>query len=104
MNGNFEHDKGSYPYSVLRQGEGAYLMHTPSLNKLSTLNLPVPVVARAALELNITYWAVPKRTMAPQLANIRDVLLRAARGAYTARDISGPAYDQVELQLAGLAD
>ena len=103
MNGNFEHDKSSYPYSVLRRGEGAYLMYTPSLEKLSDLDLPIVVVCIAALELNVAYWAERAQPTA-LLKNIKAVLLRAAKEAYTNRDISGPAYDQVKGQIEGLAD
>lgn len=104
MNGNFEHDKSSYPYSVLRQGDGAYLAHTPSLKKLADLNLPVAVIGLAALELNVAYWGTPKKDITPLLKNVKALLLRAAREAYTERSISGPSYDQIKGQIEGLAD
>lgn len=103
MNGNFEHDKSSYPYSVLRQGDGAYLTYIPSLKKLSELNLPVSVVKLAALELNVAYWAESAQPTL-LLKNIKAVLLRAAKEAYTERSISGPNYDQTKLAIEGLAD
>lgn len=103
MNGNFEHDKSSYPYSVLRQGDGAYLAHIPSLEKLTEISLPVAVVGIAALELNVAYWSERAQpTVLPK--DIKAVLLRAAKEAYTNRDISGPVYDQVKGQIEGLAD
>lgn len=103
MNGNFEHDRSTYPYSVLRQGDGAYLAYTPSLKKLTQINLPVAVVGIAALELNVAYWA-ERAQPTTLLKNIKAVLLRAAKEAYTNRDISGPAYDQVKHSIEGLAD
>lgn len=104
MNGNFEYDKSSYPYSEMRQGDGTFLIYTPSLDKLCKLPLPHAVVYQAALELNIAYWGTPKKDITPLLKNIKAVLLRAAREAYTNRDIIGPVYDQVKAQIEGLAD
>lgn len=104
MNGNFEYDKSTYPYSPMRQGDGTYLIHVPSLGKLSTLPLPPAVVGIAALELNIAYWGTPKTDITPLIKGIKAVLLRAAKEAYTNRDISGPAYDQVKANIEGLAD
>lgn len=55
MNGNFEIDKGAYPYTATRIGDHTYVLHTPTLEKCVTFPLPRAVAERVALQANTVY-------------------------------------------------
>lgn len=57
MNGNFEVDKGSYPYSGITVGENLKLHHVPTLQRILNVPLPRELSAAVALRLNTMHYA-----------------------------------------------
>lgn len=78
MNGNFEIDKGAYPYASQRFGEANKLVHVPSQKIIFDLGLPNDVVARAALTLNTYYHGGNTVHLTDALLSPADVLISAA--------------------------
>lgn len=78
MNGNFEIDKGAYPYAGQRFGDSCKLVHVPSQKIIFDLGLPNDVVARAALTLNTYYHGGNVVALNDSLASPQDVLISAA--------------------------
>lgn len=57
MNGNFEVDKGRYPYGPVAIGNGWRVLHVPTQQQVLELELPVELASRVALRLNTQYHA-----------------------------------------------
>jgi hypothetical protein len=57
MNGNFERDRGSYPYAAMHMGACVRVVHIPTLTEpLPDVNLNFAAAAAVALNLNVLYY------------------------------------------------
>ncbi len=57
MNGNFERDKGAYPYAAMHLGASIRVVHVPTLTEpLPEVNLNFAAAAAVALNLNALYY------------------------------------------------
>lgn len=57
MNGNFEYDRGSYPYTATRIGDNTFVLHTPTQQRVLGVPLPHSLAANVALRINTQYHA-----------------------------------------------
>lgn len=98
MNGNFEIDKGAYPYASQRFGEACKLVHVPSQKIIFDLGLPNDVVARAALTLNTYHHGGNGLALANALREPHAVLLDAVE-----EKLEGAQLEQATLRIRQVA-
>ena len=92
--GNYEYDKGNYPYSVSSLGGGAAkIIYTPELKFVCPAVLPTEVAQRVVLRLNAKFHA--KQDMSVVLADINYLIETEARMAYDDAIIDGTQLSQV---------
>ena len=92
--GNYEFDKGNYPYSVSSLGGGAAkIIYTPELKFVCPAVLPTVVAQHVVLRLNSMLQA--KQDMSVVLENINDLIELEARKAIENTLIDGTQLSQV---------
>jgi len=99
MNGNFEIDKSSYPYSRIRIGETHKLVHTPTQDMLTTGSLPIQVADAVALRLNALHYTDTGKSTSALLDHLEDLNPLIRIEAATAFDngvIDGIAFSQIQ--------
>lgn len=94
MNGNFEIDKGAYPYSAQRIGETYKLVHMPTQRVVFDLGLPSEVVVKAGLILNTLYHSGNTVGLHQALETPKQLMLDAAEAV-----LSGPQLDQASFRI-----
>lgn len=99
MNGNFERDKGSYPYAAQRRGDTFQLVHVPTQDVIYKNGVPSAVAAAVALQINAAHYRNDATAKAHLLgAGVYDAVRTAARDSLNARLITATVYDQVVRQ------
>ena len=104
MNGNFEIDKGSYPYTATRIGDATYVLHTPTQQKVLEVPLPHSVAANVALRINTNYHAAKAggtKFDGSQRAML-DTAYQEVATAYGRRDVGGAVCQQLNDALFAL--
>lgn len=103
MNGNFEVDRGAYPFSGVSVGDSLKLHHVPTMQRLLNVPLPRDLAARASLRLNVLYYAAKAggEKFVSDLATVKRVVGEELTGLVQSKDISGPAATQLQLQIDG---
>lgn len=97
MNGNFEVDRGSYPYNGQRVGESLKLYHVPTQKRLLNVHLPGILAAAVALRLNTAYYAaLPERRLFPELEEVRRITLEELGFAYERGNLDGTHAQQLK--------
>lgn len=99
MNGNFEHDRGSYPYGTIRLGDNHFIGRVSAGEKLYEKALPAPVVAAVALRINSAFYSRDEVKLAEVIGNIPQVIREEVASAHATNKISGFVAQQV---LSGL--
>lgn len=101
MNGNFEVDKGRYPYGPVAVGDGWKLMHIPTQQITVDQTLPLPVASTAALRLNTQYhaWKAGGDRFDGSSQNVGKLIRESTRAAFDAKHISGAVATQIGQQL-----
>jgi hypothetical protein len=99
MNGNFERDKGSYPYGAQRRGDHFQIVDVPSQGVVYKGGLPSAVAASVALRINAAHYSGDKVAKADLLGNgIYDAVRTAARSTLDQRLITATVHDQIVRQ------
>lgn len=98
MNGNFEHDKGAYPYTATRIGFLFFVLNTPTQEKVCNIGLPIHVAQRFAMRLNTAYWGhtVPAVSNPLDDATVRFALESALYEAYYEDELDGVQFQQLK--------
>lgn len=101
MNGNFEVDKGSYPFNGIMVGESYKLHYVPGMQALSSVPLPRELSARASLRLNTSYWS--SKAGGPSFdgtsARVRQVIGEELTGLVKEGLIQGHIATQIQQRL-----
>lgn len=97
MNGNFEMDKASYPFSYQRRGETYRLTQKNTQEEVSPVGLPAEVISRAAVVMNAAYWNLNSGWALQELRdNPRQLLLDALDKAKEDGVVEGARYTQAK--------
>lgn len=101
MNGNFEYDKGSYPYQAVRFGEGNKIMHLPTQNVIWEWTLPQPTASDVALRINSAYYAAKAGGDKFELPRqrVKDIIFESANEHFSARAITGSDFQTIRDRL-----
>lgn len=102
MNGNFERDKGSYPYGRVLVGDDAMLYHVPTMQPVIPVRMPAVLAARAALRMNSKYYALrtdPKNDLDTSDAGVRKIVGAALTELVQEKLIDGVQATQIQLRL-----
>lgn len=95
MNGNFEYDKGSYPYGTVRIGDNYKLARVNSGDVLYEGVLPKPVAESVALRINAVFWSRDDAKLAEILTRIPALVKEEAHNSYLQQIINGDVAQQV---------
>lgn len=101
MNGNFETDRGSYPFNGIRVGDSYRIVYVPNLDQLSKVPLTATVAAGTALRLNTAYHAGKAGGPKPDFtsANIRKIIGEEVTSAVQRGDLDGARATQIQQLL-----
>lgn len=104
MNGNFEFDKGSYPFGAVAIGDACKVLHVPSQQITVNVGLPRPVASHVALRLNTQYyaWKAGGDVFDGSSPNVGKIIREETRHAFDRKDISGVVATQISLKLTEL--
>lgn len=102
MNGNFEFDRGAYPYGGVTVGNGVLLHNIQTLAPVCKLTLPRSVVRHAALELNKLHYSGLPQDLVDALNDPKEILAAAVRTAYTQAEIDGAVTQSLLDQIKAL--
>lgn len=99
MNGNFERDKGSYPYAAQRRGDSFQLVNVPTQDVLYKGGLPSAVAASVALRINAAHYSGDTAAKADLLGDgIYGAVRTAARSTLDQHLITATTYDVIVRQ------
>lgn len=99
MNGNFEYDRGAYPYGTLSTGHGVKIVYIPNLTELYKHTVPKEVGTSVAQELNAYHHGKAKaKELADAKAGIAALVKTHARKLLDEGVITSATYNQVAEQ------
>ncbi len=101
MNGNFERDRGAYPFQGMYIGDSYKLVYVPNLDRLSEVPLTAAVAMNAALRLNSMYYAAKAGGDKPDFTspNVRRIIAQEVTHAVQRGDLDGPRATQIQQLL-----
>lgn len=101
MNGNFEIDRGAYPFQGIRIGSDYRVVFVPNLDQLNKTPLPAIVAVNAALRLNTAYHAGKAGGPKPDFtsANVRKIIGEEVTSAVQRGELDGVRATQIQQLL-----
>lgn len=101
MNGNFETDRGAYPFQGIRIGGGYRVVFVPSLGALCNVPLTATVAMGAALRLNTAYHASKAGGPTPDFTsnNVRKIIGEEVTAAVQRGELDGARATQIQQLL-----
>lgn len=97
MNGNFEYDRGSYPFQAVQIGNGCNVTYMPDQSKLHRVSLPRSLASTVALRVNSQYYAAKAggHKFAVRIADVLDLIEYELKAALKAETVDGPTAMQI---------